>query len=100
LPCSAFKFQTTTQFDQSLTRETGVSKQQELKVKLSVTIQLPNKFYTYIESELKRDIQDDDRFSAKQMFELGRGFGARYEMPLTKSNDDHTFTLGGAYVFP
>lgn len=40
--------------------------------------------------------------------QLGRGFGARgewvlnarYEMPLTTSEDDHTFTVGAAYVFP
>lgn len=41
-------------------------------------------------------------------FELGRGFGARgewgrsarYEMPLTESAAEHTFTAGCAYVFP
>jgi len=107
-PCRAFKFQTTTQFDQSLTHEARVSEQQELKVKPSATFQLPEKFYAYIESELKWDMQNDDRFSAKLKFELGRGFGARgewvlsarYEMPLTESADDHTFTTGCAYVFP
>lgn len=106
-PCRAFKFQTTTQFDQSLTRETGVSVQQDLKVKPAVTFQLPQQFYAYVESELKWNIQDDSRLSAKLKFELGRGFGARgewvlstrYEMPLTTSSDDHTFTLGLAYVF-
>lgn len=107
-PCRAFKFQTTTQFDQSLTRETGVSEQQDLKVKPAVTFQLPEKFYAYVESELKWNIQDDSRFSAKLKFELGRSFGThgewvlstRYEMPLTTSSDDHTFTVGLAYVFP
>ena len=90
-PCRAFKFQTTTQFDQSLTREAGVPEQQDLKVKPAVTFQLPRKFYTYMESELKWNLQDDGRFSAKLKFEVGRGFGAhnewvvsaRYEMPLT-----------------
>ena len=91
-PCRAFKFQTTTQFDQSLTREDGVTEQQDLKVKPAVTFQLPRKFYAYVESELKWNLQDDGRFSAKLKFELGRGFGgrnewvvsARYEMPLTE----------------
>jgi hypothetical protein len=107
-PSRAFKFQTTTQFDQSLTREAGISEQQDLKVKPSVTFKLPENFYAYVESELKWNLQDDDRFSAKLKFELGRGFGARgewvlsarYEMPLTESSGDHTFTAGVAYVFP
>lgn len=107
-PCRAFKFQTTTQLDQSITRETGVREQQELKTKPSVTFRLPDKVYVYVESELKWDLQDDDKFSAKLKFEVGRGFGARgewvlsarYEMPLTESSDDHTFTAGVAYVFP
>ncbi len=107
-PCREFKFQTTTQFDQSITREDGVSEQQDLKVKPAVTFHLPEKFYAYVESELKWNVQDDDKFSAKLKFELGRGFGARgewvlsarYEMPLTESTDDHTFTAGVAYVFP
>jgi hypothetical protein len=107
-PCRAFKVQTTTQFDQSITTEAGVSEQQELKVKPAVTFNLPEKFYVYVESELKWNVQDNDRFSAKLKFELGRGFGARgewvlsarYEMPLTASSDDHTFTAGAAYVFP
>jgi hypothetical protein len=107
-PGRAFKFQTTTQFDQSITREDGVSEQQDLKVKPSVTWHLPEKFYAYVESELKWDVQDDGRFGAKLKFEIGRGFGARgewvlnarYEMPLTESSDDHTFTAGAAYVFP
>lgn len=107
-PCRAFKLQTTAQFDQSLTREDGVTEQQDLKVKPSVTFHLPRKFYAYVENELKWNIQDDDRFSTKLKFELGRGFGARgewvlsarYEMPLAESHDDHTFTAGVAHVFP
>lgn len=107
-PCRAFKFQTTTQFDQSITREDGVREQQDVKVKPSMTFKLPEKFYAYVESELKWDIQNNDRFSAKLKFEIGRGFGARgewvlsarYEMPLTESTDDHTLTAGVGYVFP
>lgn len=107
-PCNAFKFQTNVAFDQSLTREAGVSEQQDLKVKPSVTFNLPKKFYAYVESELKWDLQNDDKFSARLKFEMGRGFGtrgewvlsARYEMPLTESSDDHTITAGVAYVFP
>ncbi len=107
-PCQAFKFQTSTQFDQSITTEEGVGEQQDLKVKPSMTFRLPEKFYAYVESELKWNIQNDDKFSAKLKFEVGRGFGARgewvlsarYEMPLTESTDDHTLTAGVAYVFP
>lgn len=107
-PCNAFKFQTNLFFDQSVTREVGVREEQDLKAKPSFTFNLPEKFYAYVESELKWDIQNDDKFSAKLKFEVGRGFGARgewvlsarYEMPLTESTDDHTFTVGAAYVFP
>lgn len=107
-PCREFKLQTNVQFDQSLTRETGVSEQQDLKVKPAMNLKLPAQSYAYIESELKWNLQDDQRFSAKLKFEVGRGFGARsewvlsarYEMPLTESADDHTFTAGVAYVFP
>lgn len=107
-PSRALKLQTTTQFDQSLETEAGVSEQQEFKVKPAVTFNLPERFYAYVESELKWNVQNDDRFSAKLKFEVGRGFGARgewvlsarYEMPLTESSDDHTFTGGVAYVFP
>lgn len=107
-PCRKFKFQATTQFDQSLIHEAGVGEQQVLKTKPSFTVHLPEKFYAYVESELGWDGADGSEFSAKLKFEIGRGFGARgewvlnarYEMPLTESADQHTFTAGVAYVFP
>jgi len=106
-PCNAFKFQTNIQFDQSLACETGVSEQQDIKVRPALNFKLPKKIYAYVESELKWNLQAQDEFSAKLKFEVGRGFGshgewvfsARYEMPLTESRDDHTFTIGCAYVF-
>lgn len=107
-PCREFKFQTSAQFDQSLTHEAGVGEQQDLKVKPSMTFHLPGKFYAYVESELEWDVAGESEFGAKLKFEIGRGFGsrgewvlsARYEMPLTESADQHTFTAGVAYVFP
>jgi hypothetical protein len=107
-PCRAFKFQTAAQFDQSLTREAAVREQQDFKVKPALHFNLPDNFYAYVESELKWDLHDDDKFSAKLKFEIGRGFGtrgewvlsARYEMPLTESHDQHTFVAGCSYVFP
>lgn len=56
----------------------------------------------------KCDLQDGGRFSSKLKFEISPGFGARSEwmlgardeMPLSESADDHTFTADCAYVFP
>jgi hypothetical protein len=107
-PSADWKFQTVVQFDQSLTRESGVSEQQELKLIPSLQFNLPRGFYAHAETELKWNLRDDGEFGAKLKFEIGRGFGARgewvlsarYEVPLTESADQHTFALACAYTFP
>ncbi len=107
-PSATWKFQTVMQFDQSLTRESGVSEQQELKLMPSLQCDLPNGFFAFTETELKWNLRDNNAFGAKLKFEIGRGFGshdqwvmsARYEVPLTESDDEHTFSVGFAYVFP
>lgn len=106
-PSRIFKFQTATQFKQSLSNEADVGEEQEIETKPSIQISLPEQFYIYVENSLEWDLRDDGRFSSKLKFEAGRSFGsksewvlsARYEMPLTTSTDNHTFTLGCAYVF-
>jgi hypothetical protein len=106
-PCRTFKFQTFAQFNQSLITETGVSEQQEIHLKPAVNFALPNSWYLYSECEETWGLQAHGEFSSTFKFEVGRGLGARgewvlsarCELPLTKSSDDYTVTVGCTYVF-
>ena len=107
-PWRAFSFQATTQFNQSLAEDAGVSELQQIETKPAIQVSLPAEFYAYAENSLKWDLQAGGMFSSKLKFEIGRGFGARsewvlsarYEVPLTESADQHTFKVGCSYVFP
>ena len=106
-PCAFFKFQTFAQFNQSLRTETGVPKEQEIDLKPAITLNLPSSWYVYTEFEEEWELPAHGDFSSTFKFEVGRGFGARSEwalsarceLPLTKSSDDYTVTVGCTYVF-
>ncbi len=106
-PSRSFKFQTTIQFDQSLSTDAGVPEQQRIKVKPAVQFDLPADCYGYVETELVWDLQACGRFGSKLKVELGHAFGSReqwvasirYETPLTESSEQYTATAGLAYVF-
>jgi hypothetical protein len=106
-PCRTFKFLTFVQFNQSFITETGVSEEQEIHLKPAVNFDLPCGWYAYSECEETWGLQAHGGFSSTLKFEIGRGFGARAEwalsarceVPLAKSSDDYTVTVGCTYVF-
>jgi hypothetical protein len=106
-PCRTFKFQTFAQFNQSLITETGVPEEQEIHLKPAVNFALPDSWYLYSECEETWGLQAHGGFSSTFKFEVGRSLGARggwvlsarCELPLTKSSDDYTVTVGCTYVF-
>lgn len=106
--CRAFRFQATSQFNQSLAEDAGVSELQQIETRPAIQLSLPAEFYFYVENSLKWDLQAGGKFSSKLKFEIGRGFGARsewvlsarYEVPLTESVDHYTVKIGCSYVFP
>lgn len=71
-----WKFQAVMQFDQSLTRESGVSEEQELKLMPSLQCELANGFFAYTETELTWNLRDNAAFGAKLKFEIGAGLAS------------------------
>jgi hypothetical protein len=106
-PCPTFKFQTFVQFNQSFFTETGVSEEQELHLKPALSIALPDNWYAYTEFEETWAFPTHGEFSSTAKFEIGRSFGARSEwvlsarceLPIARSSDDYTVTVGCTYVF-
>lgn len=106
-PSNTFKFQMFAQFNQSLITETGVREEQEIHLKPAVNVALPANSYAYTEFEETWALPAHGAFSSTFKIEFGHGFGARSEwalsarceLPLTKSSDDYTLTVGCTYVF-
>jgi len=106
-PSHNFKFQTFVQFNQSLVTETSVPEEQEIHVKPAINYALPANSYVYMEYEEEWNLKAAGDFSSTAKFEVGHAFGARgewtlsarCEIPLTKSSDDYTVTVGCTYVF-
>ena len=112
--CERAKFTASMKYNQSVATRGGVSERQTLEFRPGVEVNLPGRWYGFVEYAPKWDFAQGssngsyNKFAGSSLkFELGRSWdrderlvvAVRYEQPLTESSRLGTYVLGITYRF-
>lgn len=112
--CKRAKLTASFKYNQSIATREGVSERQTFELKPGIEINLPGRWYSYVEYAPKWDLAKGESIGAfnsfagaSMKFEVGRSWDRderlvvafRYEQPLTESSRQGTYVVGVTYRF-